>query len=400
MNGVSSIGGGSGPEGVSESHRDEQLDQSEAEEGELEERVSDSAESVIADSSETLLRTTSSEGIAENLQQHISVEESPRQRGFLGRIRDAVASIWKHRILRRSGSDHVGKAAEQYGITQILYASKMPSLTTACRHFRAFGSSCLNAIRNFFAKIFHALRDAYAKNCTRSGLNFCGAGKDSLEVLAATGLLLRMATLHSFEKVGGNYEDRLENNDAPVIDEGRTLVDDTEEHIEALLSTRAQWPQNVMLGFSRGLVKLCATPYYANPFSCLKSIADLEKKDPSADYSQALVLASEIDRLAEFAPTAAKYVLDALRFRTSELLGELISLDLLPPRGEESRVGGFPPVNEQLVVQIFHANIDRLYATFLQDQQAYLRMIEGLVQNFFLIPREEDPSSDGTPNNF
>ena len=207
MSGVSSIGGGSGPEGVGESHRDEQLDQPEAEEGELEERVSDSAEAAIADSSETLLRTTSSEGIAESLQQHISVEESPRQRGFLGRIRDAVASIWRHRILRRSGSDHEEKAAEQYGITQILSASKMPSLTTASRHFRAFGSSCLNAIRNFFAKIFHALRDAYAKNCTRSGLNFCGAGKDSLEVLAATGLLLRMATLHSFQQVGGNYED-------------------------------------------------------------------------------------------------------------------------------------------------------------------------------------------------
>jgi hypothetical protein len=396
VNSVGPIGGNFRPEETNGPQNDERIDVPDVDEGELEERVSDHAESVIAENSETLLRTTSSEGASESLQQHISLEESPRQRGFLGRIREAVASIWKRRISRRSGSYDPKKAEEQQGIDQLLRNSAMPSLITKPhRHCREFSDSCLNAVRRFFAKIFHALRDAYARNCTRSGLNFCGAREDSIEVLAATGLLLRMATLHSFEQVGGDYEERLENNDAPVIDEGRTLIDDTEEHIEAILSSRTQWSRETMLGFSRGLVKLCATPYYANPFSCLKSITALEKKDPSADYTQALVLASEIDRLAERAPMAAKYVLDALRFRTSELLGELITIDLLPPVGNVGRGGLFFPVNDQLVVQIVNANINRLYSTFARDHQAYLRMIDGLVKNFFFLPSEEDPSSVG-----
>ncbi|CCP62742.1 type III secretion system effector TmeB [Chlamydia trachomatis] len=396
MSSISPIGGNSGPEGFSSASRGDEIDDvSDSEEGELEERVSDHAESIITESSETLFRTTSSSGVSEDLQQHVSLEESPRQRGFLGRIRDAVASIWKRRVARRNENYDVKKAEEQQGIVQYLQDSKMPALTRAYRHLRAFNSACLRTIREFFATIFRALRDAYYRHCTRSGINFCGADKDSLEVLVAVGLLLRMATLRSFEHVGGNYEDRLVNNDAPVTGAGRTLVDDAVDDIESILNTRTNWPQHVMIGFSRGLVQLCATPYNATSQECFKSIVRLEKEDPSSDYSQALLLAGIIDRLAEKAPMAAKYVLDALRVRTSELIGELIILDLLPPVWKVGRGGVFPPVNEQLVVQIVNANVERLHSTFAHEPQAYLRMIEGLVTNFFFLPSEEDPSSVG-----
>ena len=393
MSSLSPIGGNGGPEGPIGPRNDEIETPEAEEENEFEERVSNHAESVIAESSESILRTTSSEKVNEDLQQHISIEESPQHQGFLGRIRNAVASIWRRRILRRSGNYDVRKAEEKQGITEILQDSKMPSSTDS--RSQRLSSSCLNSIRDFFAKIFHFLRDAYYRNCTRSGINFCGARRDSLEVLAAVGLLLRMATLRSFDKVDGKYEERLDSHDSIVIDVGKTLLDDVEANIEHILSSRIDWSQNMMLGFSRGLVQLCATPYYANSFECLKSITNLEKKDPKADYSQALLLASEIDRLAERDPFAARNVLDALRFRTSELLGELITMDILPPVGKVGRGGVFPPVNEHLVVQIVNANVEHLYTNFMHDQRAYRQMINTLVQDFFFLPSEKDPSSVG-----